>query len=175
MPLLNCLFTFAKLILYQLRESVKALSFVWAVGLQRHFRALARGQHHDAHDRFRIHAPLVAGHPDFALVFGRELRQFGGSPCMQAQLIDDFDFLFDHIVVLVGGRVQYRLGGRWLDPALLSIWGKANPIIHADGAALSTGQRHLDHDVDRIVAIRDRTQQHWQTDAGDNFHMSRLR
>src|SRR5450830_126753 len=53
-------------------------------------------------------------------------------------------------------------------PAFL-LGGNTNAIVHAYGAALTAGERHFHDDVERIVAIRQRAQQHGQVDAGDDF------
>jgi hypothetical protein len=78
-----------------------AVLFVGAVRFQRHLRALAGGQHHDAHDRLGVDAASVARQPDVALELGGQLGEFGGSAGVQAQLVDDLEFLLNHILVVV--------------------------------------------------------------------------
>jgi hypothetical protein len=49
---------------------------------------------------------------------------------------------------------------------------KTNPVIHFDCAVLASRQRHFDHNIDIVVAIGNRTEQHWQTDASDDFDVT---
>src|SRR5512134_1853813 len=51
----------------QLHDRLHRLLLVRAAGLDGHLRALGRGQHHHAHDAFRIDAAAVARQPYLAL------------------------------------------------------------------------------------------------------------
>ena len=70
--------------------------FVCAFCFQLNHGAFGGGQHHQAHDAFAVDAVAVFGDPDFALELGGGLGEFAGSARVQAEFVDDFDFLFEH-------------------------------------------------------------------------------
>src|SRR5471032_979690 len=96
----RALLAFAKPVVNQDGERVDASLLVFAISLQCHFGALAGGQHHHAHDGLGIDAARVAGQPHIALELGGQLRKFGGSACMQSQLVDDFEFFLNHFCIV---------------------------------------------------------------------------
>jgi hypothetical protein len=49
---------------------------------------------------------------------------------------------------------------------------ESNAVVDTHGAALPSGERHFDNNVNRIIAIGQRPQQHGQTDPGNDFHMA---
>lgn len=67
--------------------------------------AFGGGQHHQAHNTFAVHTPLFAGHPDFAFEGGSGLGEFARCAGVQAEFVDDFDFLFEHNQQLSSGGV----------------------------------------------------------------------
>ena len=66
------------------------------LGLERHLRALAGGEHHHAHDALGVDAAAVARHRDVALVLRRELRELGRRARVQAELVDDLNLALLH-------------------------------------------------------------------------------
>ena len=73
-----------------------AAVFVRAVGFDGDGRALCGGEHHQSHDAFAVDAVAVARYPDVALEGGGRLNEFARRAGVQAEFVDDFDFLFEH-------------------------------------------------------------------------------
>src|SRR5450830_1356362 len=96
----QALLAFAKPVINQGGERIDTCLLIIALGFQGHFRALAGGQHHDAHDGLGVDAARVAGQPDVALELGGELGKFGGGACVQSQLVDDFEFSLNHFCMV---------------------------------------------------------------------------
>ena len=72
------------------------------------FRALARGQHHQAHDAFAVHFFAFLLHPDFASIPAGDADKHGGGPRMQPKAIHDRDFLFDLLGVFGAGAFRFN-------------------------------------------------------------------
>src|SRR6266850_2718379 len=84
------LFAFAESIAYKLQDRGERLLGVGAFGLDGYGGALAGGEHHHAHDAFRIDPPLVARDPDLRSERARGLGELRRGARVQAQLVDDF-------------------------------------------------------------------------------------
>src|SRR5471032_3014839 len=85
-----------ELVVEERLERVDGGHFVDAVGLELDGRAEARGEHHHAHDAFRVDAPPVARDPHARLELRCHLRELGGGARVQAQLVGDLDGALDH-------------------------------------------------------------------------------
>src|SRR4051794_21801262 len=59
-------FAFPELVVDQGDDGVERFLLLVALGLDAHFTAQARGQHHDAHDALAVDAAVALGDPDVA-------------------------------------------------------------------------------------------------------------
>src|SRR6185436_8891479 len=92
----TALFALAEAIADERDDRLHGLGLVRAAGLERDLRALARGQHHDAHDALRVDFPVVARQRDIALVFRRELRELRRGARVETQFVDYLNFALRH-------------------------------------------------------------------------------
>src|SRR5262245_8311071 len=69
---------------------------VLALGLDENAAALARGEHHHAHDALRVHAAAVAREPDLRGEAGRDLGELRRGARVQAELVHDLSLGSSH-------------------------------------------------------------------------------
>src|SRR5258706_12995349 len=90
------LLALAELVVEEPLDGADRVLLVGAVGLELDGRAQARGEHHHAHDAFRVHAPAIFRDEDRALELRRRLGELGGCARVQARLVGDGDGALDH-------------------------------------------------------------------------------
>ena len=69
--------------------------FIVTIDNQLNIRTFGCSQHHDAHDAFSVHALAVLGNIHITGKCGGRRDEFCRCPCVQAELVDDFDVLPD--------------------------------------------------------------------------------
>ena len=79
-------------------DRVQSFAFVGPVGFEQHAAPLARREHHHAHQALGVDFASAARQRYVALIFGCQQREFGGSGCIQPQLVKNLKLALLHVL-----------------------------------------------------------------------------